>query len=217
MLYDINLIPKSKKSISNYLGVISLLIGVVVLSVVFLFGFYLPLQKKNAEIKKIVEMNAELTTYSQVQTTYTNLLNQKSQLVQMESTLESIKGNKTLLTELLKDIENAIPSGITLSSIKMDNGMIMVDGISPSYEVIAQFIVKLRSIEDITDVSFTSASVEESANGLPIGLDQNSEEEKYSFTVYVNIATTNILQPLQNEEDVTSSMDQEVVENETDK
>jgi Tfp pilus assembly protein PilN len=174
------------------------------------FGFYLPFQSKNSLNRNLEGLQKELDTYSEVYTTYSDLLSQESKLEQDNLMMDNIENGSFSLTGFLKGLEEDIPENVTISSISLDAGLITIQGNTPSYENIAEFIVKLRKLEDVSNITFLNAVKNEEGQQNPAAdaiKDNNTEE--YQYTLYINLKTQAVPQQLLQQDSTVDMEEQE--------
>jgi Tfp pilus assembly protein PilN len=213
MIYDINLVPKNKKNATGRSNFLIILIGLFTVVVLAVFFFLFPLQQKLSLMNQIRDRENELEAYSEVQTEYSTLVSEADQLNQILTTLASLKGSRVKMTTLMDDIEGCMPKNITMKSIKLEDGLLTIIGSASTYREISQFIVNLRKMEDVQDVTFTNATVEDDRNGTESYQGYNMEQ-LYDFTIYINYDYKNIIAELQQKEQ--AAMNEEVTDNEAD-
>jgi hypothetical protein len=68
--------------------------------------------------------------------------------------------------------------------MNLQAGLLTIDGSTPTYTDVAKFIVKLRGVENVQEVSFMNASTESDSENPNIDGDT---EILYNFTVYVRL------------------------------
>lgn len=201
MIYDINLIPKTKKKTSDE----SILVTTILILCLFIlmgyYGVFVPLQNKYMIDKQIKAKEFELRAYSETLATYNTLLEQTSSLRETDMLLDSIKNDGLVMTELLNNIENSIPDKISFKRLNLTDNLLTVEATAPSYREVAQFIVKLRKFDQVENVIFMNAK-------------SDNENQTHDFTINITLNTTNIINSLQ--EDLSSiDLEGEVAANET--
>ena len=192
MSYDINLIPKNKKILSNKTKRLAILFYALSSILVMLFGLYLPLQEKHNLGFQVKEKEQELTNYTGTQDSYNLLLNQINDITEMDQLLDSIKTKELRATKIMKDIENNIPEKMVVQDITLETGKVTIEGCSDTFTEIAGFIVKLRELEDVSGVSFISAA-EDDTSGFS---ETQSKLSVYHFIVYVTLNVTDPISQL---------------------
>lgn len=191
MVYDINLIPKARKSTSQKNRLVWMVVVLLFAVLLSFFGFYLPIQTKLALIDEIGNQEKELLDYSTVNEEYTMLTARLEDIKRTEVMLKQLKDNSLLITDLLTDLEDCIPKDITIQSLALDEGMITLDGSSPDYEKIAQYIVNIRNIDRVIGVSFLSAATDQEI--IDDGTATDDSKILYNFTLYVKLDVIDIL------------------------
>jgi len=180
MIYDINLIPKSYRKISREALFVITLGFVCCVALTTFFGIYVPLQEKKELSSLIKEKESELLSFTDMEVEYILLLNQVDEISNSALTLESIKNSNLKMTQTLHDLEESIPKNIKIKGITLVDGILMIEGSSPTYKEISQFIVKIRNMEDVLGVTFTNATAEEK-------LEDEDKGELHNFNMNVVI------------------------------
>lgn len=190
MVYDINLIPKTRINASQKARFV--VISVVLLFAVLLgiLGLYLPTRTKLKLIDQIKKQEKELMAYSTVNEEFTTLTATMDDLKRMEGILKQLKDNNLIMTELLADLETCIPNDITIKTLAFDEGMLTLDGSSPDYEKIAQYIVNIRKLNRVINVTFLSAATDQE---LTEEGTMDDSKILFNFTLYVKLDAIDIL------------------------
>lgn len=213
MIYDINLVPKNKKNASGKSNFLIVLIGLFTVIILAVFFFLFPLQQKLSLIKQINALENELTAYSEVQTEYSSLVREEDHYNQVLTALDSLKGSRRKVTTLLDEIEGGMPKNAVMKSLNLEDGILTIVSSATSYREMAQFIVKLRSLEGVLDVTFTNATAQEEEYGTA-PKQGYLMEQPYDFTLYVKYDYTDPIAELMQREQ--TSKNEEVTHNEAD-
>lgn len=209
MIYDINLIPKAKKNPLSTAYLIAFLIFLASSVLIAVFGFYLPFKEKNSLKDLIKEQEREIASSLEEQNTYATLLDQTAAISQTSISLDYLKENNLKMTKLMKDLENNMPEGILCSEMSLEGGLLIIKGISPTYTEMAAFIVKLRKMENVSQVTFLNAAMEDAAD------DADEKAAMYTFEIDVRFSLVDAFTQLQMEQTADlNSTGQEVVQNE---
>lgn len=200
-MYDINLIPKVKKKVSGESIFITTALCLCCFAFMGFFGFYLPIQQKLTLSDQIRAQEDELQSYSDTQDTYTLRVNQLNELKRTDIILNTLKTGKLKMTKIMNDIEMNIPQTIILQSMSFNAGLLTIEGTAPSYQDIAEYIVNLRSMENVLSVTFMNAIKEETMGQIIMEeesseVDTINQEEVHSFTIYVNLFTVDVISDL---------------------
>lgn len=191
MRNDINLIPKRNNIISAQMMFLVLLVSMGSFILMGYYGLYLPLNEKKELNDKIKQSQEELLLYSDVEETYISLLDQINNLNNINTVFELIKSNSLKMTQIFKDFQKNIPKDIVINKISYTNGELLMEGLSPTYKELAQYIVNLRKLDYVLNVGFTSAEYK-----TPV-VDQNNgtvasngdEDNMYLFNITVSLKT----------------------------
>jgi Tfp pilus assembly protein PilN len=204
MIYDINLIPKTKKNTSSNTANISVLIFLLCILVIAVFGFYLPYLKKESLKDQIQDKEDELSSYSGTEDTFLSLMSESVKLNQANTLVEQIKSNKINMTEILSFLNDNTPDDLLVTSFSYETGLITIEGEASTYTEIAQFIVKLRNMNKVTAINFTHAEVEEESD-VP---DQSNNNKKINkFTLYVRLDVVDAFSVIQQTEATKTSVE----------
>lgn len=188
MIYDINLISKSKKKAStNIIFVISLL-SLFIITLLLFYGLYLPIQQKNKLINKMEEQKEQLLYLTEEEKNYIELKSKIDEISRFDEMLSLIKSSNLKITEIIKSMEENIPSDIMVNSLVLSADMLTIEGKASSYQDIAEYIIKLRKIERVVDVNFINSLKEDNKE------DTNTVKiQPYKFTIYVRLNVSDIL------------------------
>ncbi len=199
MMYDINLIPQTKKNASGRINSTMIFIGLFCFVVLAVFFFYFPLQQKLSLNKQIQEKESEISSYANVEQEYITLADQADRLDRTAKALESLKSDRVKLTEVLNKIEKNIPKKVTVNSITLSEGLFTLEASSSTYKEISQFIVNLRGIEGVLSVTFSSAAAQEDSDASSGGSSANSynKEQIHDFTIFVRYDMKDVISELQ--------------------
>jgi len=229
MIYDINLIPKAKKNVSSETIFITTTLSLCCIALLIYFGFYLPIQQKYSLSKQISEQENELLSYSDTQEQYSSILNQVNEFIRTDLTLGTLKSSNLKMTKILNEIEKNIPKNVIVKTMTLEEGLLTIEGNAPSYQNIAQCIVKLRNMENVLGVTFTNAMKEETMGEASIEkmneentvgeIPKESREGKdqlNNFTIYVNFNVMDVLTELLTEQSAAmTTAGEETIQNET--
>ena len=188
MVYDINLLPKSKKNASGAFGFWMLFMGILCAAALIVFFFMFPLQQKILLMKKIQKQEEQLASYATVEEEYDALTAAVKDLNRRVTAIDRLRESKLLISIMLNDLEKSIPRNITASSITLEEGMLTIIGEASTYKEMAQFIVNLRALEKVEAVTFTNA-IKQTSNSPESAKDKT----RYNFTIYVRCAYHDIL------------------------
>lgn len=208
MRNDINLIPKRNRIISAKMMSLILAISVGGIILMLFYGLLQPLKEKNEMKNIIAQKQEELLLYNSVEDTFITLTEQINKIKTMNSAFETLKSNTLKMTQIFQDFQKNIPEDITIQTISYSNsnGELLMEGVSPTYKNIAQYIVKLRQLDDILGVVFTSAELEnpEVSNG-----DKGMTMHKFSIKVSLKTNNSTIAVPDLQEGDISDKKEGE--------
>ena len=185
MMYDINLIPQTKKNASGRINSTMIFIGLFCFVVLAVFFFYFPLQQKLSLNKQIQAKEEEITIYANVRGEYDTLSAQSDQLKQIALNLEHLREDKLKLTELINHVEESMPKSITANRIQLEEGLLTIEGSSSAYKDIAQFMVKMRQLEGVLSVAFMGATANEDLEEGDSNANDYKQDLPQSFTMSI--------------------------------
>jgi Tfp pilus assembly protein PilN len=194
MRHDINLIPKRSRVISAKMMFLIILITISGIIITGLYGLYLPLKTKN-ELKNLIkEKQAELLLYDSVEENFKTLTDEINSIITIKAAFEALKINNLKMTQIFQDFQDNIPKNIVIENISYSNlnGELLMEGFSPAYKEIAQYIVKLRQLDYILDVGFTSAELEMDEMNADTGIETDSKADAamHKFKLKVSLKTS---------------------------
>ncbi len=184
-MHDINLIPQAKRNAADKINSQMLFIGLFCFVVMAVFFFYFPLQEKLNLEKKIRTMEEEISSYANIQSEYITLTEQADRLERMTQDLESLKKNKVKYTEVMDLIEECLPKRISISGMRLDAGLLTLEGTSLTYREISQFMVNLRKQDNVLSVTFKDAAAQDE--------ESTGQDQPQDFTIYVNLDVQDII------------------------
>lgn len=160
---DINLLPEDIKTSSGEKtalnsekmefskGKVIIVILILILAIALLFS--------PTAIFKIMELNAnsikaEINSqaYSEVKAVNGQLMNVNAKLNGKYAVLKDIDNNTYPVNELLNEVRQAAPKGCVISSLKFDEGKVMISGAATDSMVIAEFISNIERLDIFTNL-----------------------------------------------------------------
>ena len=180
---DINLLPKKKASGAGKLATSFILVIIAILIFSGLYMVYLPNKYKKDLEKQIASKEAELASYTVTEDEYTELSARLALLRDRMDEFDRINAANLQKSIVLSEVESAIPTNINLSSFSITGGNLSISGTttSPDPVLISQFMVNLRNIEKVTNVTLSSINNSEEGYSFSLTIDYNidlPEEEQ---------------------------------------
>lgn len=195
MIYDINLIPKSKAKSSGGFNAILLTVTAITAIALLLFGYYFPHQQKLHLRNRIENQEKALMASADAEEAFTSLKDRIQEINAADSMMDAIKSNSIRLTDMLSGIENSIPEDVVIQSITMEAGLLTIDGVTPGYTQIAAFIVNLRKQDKVLGVTLLGTRNDTSlANTNP--KQDEASGETFEFTLYANYSYADVFDEL---------------------
>ncbi len=173
-MIEINLLGeeyKGKKSVSHSLKFekIKFIFFVVIIIEIAALLFYTI--SMNGKINNLTKQKEELSGVKRE----VLMLNSKiKQTKLMVKTIKNLDNNRNLDTYILKDVANAIPEGLWLTSLSKKGGIISISGNSFTPESIAQYMTNLSNTKLIQKVWFSNRGLYKS---------KTDGKEIYSFYI----------------------------------
>ncbi len=189
MINDINLIPKNSKNASKETMFIFTVAYLCLAVIIVFFGYFIPLHQRNQIKSKIAQKEEKLQQYADIKETYINLTDTLREMQNKVTYFEALK-NSLKMSQVFDDLEANIPRNINIVNLSLAEGTLTINGVSPSYEEAAQYMVKLRKLDYVNDVSFTNAVLED---------DEENSEELYDFSIDVYLNMPEISMDVQDE------------------
>ncbi len=180
---DINLLPKKKASGAGKLATSFILVIIAILIFSGFYMVYLPNKDKKDLEKQIASKEAELASYTVTEDEYTELSARLALLRDRMDEFDRINAANLQKSIVLSEIEDAIPTNINLSSFFITGGNLSISGTttSPDPVLVSQFMVNLRNIEKVTNVTLSSINNSEEGYSFSLTIDYNidlPEEEQ---------------------------------------
>lgn len=201
MMLDINLLPKKTKKISGQFVSMLILFGAILIVVAGYFGVFVPLQKKNEFSNKISKVKEEIEKYNVSDAEYYQLLNLVENKRLEGNALLYLRNNRLDITDCLVNIEASMPVDIYLENLIISGTTLNLEGYSKDYTDISKFIVKLRTIDNIFNTTFTSAKLEKGDIG---------KDDKYAFYIYNDLVHRDVIAELQTVDSFTQQPSEDI-------
>lgn len=157
---DINLLPKRKAKDSTKLAS-SFIAAVIIVSLLsFIFMVFIPTKEKVEIENEIAQKEAELDNYTGTREEYNELITYLNLLNNRIKSYDYINESNYNSSEILADVESAIPANILLNSFSYSDNILSISGETtrPDPVLVSQFMVNLRQIEDIINVTMPAIS-----------------------------------------------------------
>lgn len=190
MMLDINLLPKKTKGLSSQTKLLIFLLVIVYFLVIAFFCVIKPMADKASIKGDISKINESIASYNVTDLEFIDLSERLNSKKEEVARIKVFKENELKVDKLLDNIEENIPSALYLDKFELANGLINISGYSKDYQDIAKFIVKLRSIERVENVVFTTAKLEDPHGQANEG---ESNSQVYAFDISISIDQPDIL------------------------
>lgn len=157
---DINLLPKKKTGEITRLAtgfVVSIFVILGIVAVVFV---YMPNMERRRISKEIEHKKSELAEQTASREKYNQLLEELKILRRKNFIFTNIKDRNLAFSGVLEDFEAATPTSIVLEDLTYINGLLYIEGKTPSALELSQYMVNLRKLDNVIYVSLTSMELE---------------------------------------------------------
>lgn len=202
MKADLNLIPKKEAIISKQ----TILIGALVAAFIFLVGgyflVYIPKAEKDGILKEIKNKQIEIDSYAGLDEQHAQLSNEIAELKKLINAINELKIKNIKITDRIADIGEIIPVEIMLDNISYSNGLMNITGASPDMIQVAQFMVNLRKMDYVLEVSNSSLKYDDQGNSTVDSEDPEDSEDiddksgyKFNLSVVYMLDQGEILDP----------------------
>lgn len=169
---DLNLLSIKKSAVSKELIVVILLLGTAVILTVGYFFAFIPNNKKSEVLNTIRNKEEEIKKYEGLENQIDLLSVERDELNELVASMEVVGNAKVLLSEVLVNIDNAVPVGVLLGSMEYGENQMIFGGRTRGLVRISQFLVKLRQMDDVIAVKLHDVEYID-----PDELNDNPEED----------------------------------------
>lgn len=185
MKADLNLIPKKEALISKKAIIIGALLTVIIVLVVGYFFVYIPKNEKDSILREIKNKKTEISSYDGLDEKQAELNKEKEELRKLIVAIDELKIKNVKLTNRIADIGKIIPVDVMLNTISYNNGVMNITGTSPDMINVAQFMVNLRNMDYVLDVSHSTSSFDNQSSYAEDDEDDIEDKRSYKFNLTV--------------------------------
>lgn len=185
MKADLNLIPKKEALISKKAIIIGALLTVIILLVVGYFFVYIPKNEKDSILREIKNKKTEISSYDGLDEKQAELNKEKEELRKLIVAIDELKIKNVKLTNRIADIGKIIPVDVMLNTMSYNNGVMNITGTSPDMINISQFMVNLRNMDYVLDVSHSTSSFDNQSSYAEDDEDDIEDKRSYKFNLTV--------------------------------
>jgi Tfp pilus assembly protein PilN len=185
MKADLNLIPKKEALISKKAIIIGALLTVIILLVVGYFFVYIPKNEKDSILREIKNKKTEISSYDGLDEKQAELNKEKEELRKLIVAIDELKIKNVKLTNRIADIGKIIPVDVMLNTMSYNNGVMNITGTSPDMIKISQFMVNLRNMDYVLDVSHSTSSFDNQSSYAEDDEDDIEDKRSYKFNLTV--------------------------------
>lgn len=185
MKADLNLIPKKEALISKKAIIIGALLTVIIVLVVGYFFVYIPKNEKDSILREIKNKKTEISSYDGLDEKQAELNKEKEELRKLIVAIDELKIKNVKLTNRIADIGKIIPVDVMLNTISYNNGVMNITGTSPDMINISQFMVNLRNMDYVLDVSHSTSSFDNQSSYAEDDEDDIEDKRSYKFDLTV--------------------------------
>ena len=185
MKADLNLIPKKEALISKKAIIIGALLTVVIVLVVGYFFVYIPKNEKDSILREIKNKKTEISSYDGLDEKQAELNKEKEELRKLIVAIDELKIKNVKLTNRIADIGKIIPVDVMLNTMSYNNGVMNITGTSPDMINISRFMVNLRNMDYVLDVSHSTSSFDNQSSYAEDDEDDIEDKRSYKFNLTV--------------------------------
>ena len=185
MKADLNLIPKKEALISKKAIIIGALLTVIIVLVVGYFFVYIPKNEKDSILREIKNKKTEISSYDGLDEKQAELNKEKEELRKLIVAIDELKIKNVKLTNRIADIGKIIPVDVMLNTMSYNNGVMNITGTSPDMINIARFMVNLRNMDYVLDVSHSTSSFDNQSSYAEDDEDDIEDKRSYKFDLTV--------------------------------
>ncbi len=185
MKADLNLIPKKEALISKKAIIIGALLTVIIVLVVGYFFVYIPKNEKDSILREIKNKKTEISSYDGLDEKQAELNKEKEELRKLIVAIDELKIKNVKLTNRIADIGKIIPVDVMLNTMSYNNGVMNITGTSPDMIKISQFMVNLRNMDYVLDVSHSTSSFDNQSSYAEDDEDDIEDKRSYKFDLTV--------------------------------
>ena len=185
MKADLNLIPKKEALISKKAIIIGALLTVIIVLVVGYFFVYIPKNEKDSILREIKNKKTEISSYDGLDEKQAELNKEKEELRKLIVAIDELKIKNVKLTNRIADIGKIIPVDVMLNTMSYNNGVMNITGTSPDMINVAQFMVNLRNMDYVLDVSHSTSSFDNQSSYAEDDEDDIEDKRSYKFNFTV--------------------------------
>lgn len=185
MKADLNLIPKKEALISKKAIIIGALLTVIIVLVVGYFFVYIPKNEKDSILREIKNKKTEISSYDGLDEKQAELNKEKEELRKLIVAIDELKIKNVKLTNRIADIGKIIPVDVMLNTISYNNGVMNITGTSPDMINISRFMVNLRNMDYVLDVSHSTSSFDNQSSYAEDDEDDIEDKRSYKFNLTV--------------------------------
>ena len=185
MKADLNLIPKKEALISKNAIIIGALLTVIIVLVVGYFFVYIPKNEKDSILREIKNKKTEISSYDGLDEKQAELNKEKEELRKLIVAIDELKIKNVKLTNRIADIGKIIPVDVMLNTMSYNNGVMNITGTSPDMINISRFMVNLRNMDYVLDVSHSTSSFDNQSSYAEDDEDDIEDKRSYKFNLTV--------------------------------
>jgi len=110
---------------------------------------------------------------------------EKEELRKLIVAIDELKIKNVKLTNRIADIGKIIPVDVMLNTMSYNNGVMNITGTSPDMINISQFMVNLRNMDYVLDVSHSTSSFDNQSSYAEDDEDDIEDKRSYKFNLTV--------------------------------
>lgn len=159
MKHDINLLQKRKATQYSGKKLGSVLLIIMLFAALLYAGITLPSNMLASARIRLIDLDSELVSQPAVDQELAEKTLQNAMLLEAATQLEALNNSKLDATHYMEALEASLPTSAYITSVKMSDNLMNVNGMVPRDDVLATFALRLRETGLFLDVYVTSSAV----------------------------------------------------------
>lgn len=139
--------------------------------------------KQRAQQRQITAAKAELKELEATRAQVERFRAEREEIERKLKVIDDLERNRTGPVRIMDEIATRIPKRMWLTELKMNAGVMTLEGVSLDAEIVAAFLTSLSESELITDVELDSTKLEE-RDGLKLNTFEISSRYKHGKVEY---------------------------------
>ncbi len=137
--------------------------------------------KQNAQQRQIAAAKSELKELETTRAQVEKFRSEREEIERKLKVIDDLEMNRTGPVRLMDEIAQRIPKRMWLTELRMDKGVLTLEGMSLDAEIVASFLTSLAESEMISDVELEKTRLEEH-DGLKLNSFEISSRYRHGST-----------------------------------